>query len=94
MTDYTSWHTGMEVIAINPTTPGCIEAEPIQGQTYTLSEIFTHRNIVIVCLAELPAPEDDICCRGWRASGFRPVEKRKTDISELKKLLKPVKEIA
>lgn len=98
MSDYTNWHVGMEVVCVDGRfVPLHGERAPISGRTYTIRTISMcpATGMVGIRLAEILNPTttvrkpDDQGSREWGfyAIYFRPVQKRKTDISIFQRLL-------
>ena len=100
MSSYAHWHVGMEVECIDAGVSGVsefvLENWPLRnGAVYTISEIrrenSTYRNgrpigaAVVVELAGVSNPSSG--AKGFFIERFRPVQKRKTDISIFQRLL-------
>lgn len=95
MSDYTNWFVGMEVVCVDDmqdVTPPEDHGFLVAGKVYEIVEIelipkgswvyggFAAKDIVFICLAGHPDA-------GFDAEGFRPVQKRKSDIAIFTRLL-------
>jgi hypothetical protein len=96
------FHVGQKVVCVEDGTdsltrfrkwlhpyPPCIE--PIRGRIYTICNIRWREDVpnrpYTIELLEAPSPADNYWSAGWDSECFRPLTKRKTDISIFKKIL-------
>lgn len=89
--NYTSWHVGMKVVYIGPSTDQ-EPPNPVISAVYTVSWIGVASDgtaDILIDLVELPNPDSPKFMRGYDASYFRPVQTRKTDISCFTAMLSP-----
>lgn len=89
MSTYRDWHVGMKLV--------CVDASGwmnrlVPRKIYTLSAIGEAFGHIYVGLEETPNKDGNKL--HWRASRFRPVQPRKTDISVFTAILKGAKEKA
>jgi hypothetical protein len=91
---YRDWHVGMRVVCVEPDMPDDPDPSPRCGGVYTISNIYAcpEDGEIMVELHELPSPETEDWWAGWRAKDFRPVQRRKTDISIFNAMLHDKKE--
>lgn len=90
---YLNWYVGMKVVAIEPV--GDPEPpNPVYGEVYTISWIGVAddgTDDILIDLVELPNPESPRFMRGYEATGFRPAQTRKADISVFTAMLRGTK---
>ncbi len=89
MGKFINWHAGMEVVCIGANLLVCADDLTI-GKVYKLTSIgvdeFTEEVVVT-----LEGMRHCNCRGGYEARFFKPLEKRETDISVFRNLLKPIK---
>ena len=92
--NYLDWYVGMKVVTISVHAIDEPLPHPQLGDVYTVGKIWHSGKEVMIDLLEIPFPGGDGWDPGYRARGFRPVERRKTDISIFTDMLTKTKERA
>lgn len=97
MSDYTNWHVGMKVVCVKEGawSPPMKQADsyPVYGGVYTIREINLGNDekpyLTFEEIRNAPVYRrgDDMHEAWFAARQFRPVQKRKTDISIFRRLL-------
>lgn len=96
-----TFHVGQKVVCVDdlPSINARITRAPslTKGQVFTIRDMEIWKGVLLVRLVEIVAAPFDFIDRGWlepswRASRFRPIVERKTDISIFTSMLNPSKQ--
>lgn len=88
-----NFHVGQKVVCIDDNFSRKFVTNPVMSKIYTLREVYPFADGIGVLLDEIRNEprqwSDDYGEPGFRASRFRPVVEKKTDISIFTEMLKP-----